>query len=173
MNYKLDSTVSIDTVIQSIQTDLYTSLGLIWPGELNGYGRVHKNGGKAEWYSGEGEYEGVYFDDNFSGNFFFIDEDQHSTEDEFVFKSDVKCVFMVNLNDILPNSTLRQDLKAQEDVIKILRDIAAKRYTITGVDKDLKSIFRDLDTSAITFENIHPSHSFAVNIKLSYYLSEC
>ena len=172
MNYKLDSTLSIDTVIQSVQNDLYNSLSIMWQGELNGYGRVHKNGDKAEWYSGDGEYEDVYYNDEYSGNFFFIDSDSHNTDDEYVFTSDVKCVFMVNLNEILPNDAIRQDVKAQNQVVELLRKIADQRYTITGVDKDLSSIFRGLDSSVIAFENIHPTHCFAVNLKLNYYITD-
>jgi len=172
MNYKLDSTLSIDTVIQSVQNDLYNSLSIMWQGELNGYGRVHKKGDKAEWYSGDGEYEDVYYNDEYSGNFFFIDSDSHNTDDEYVFTNDVKCVFMVNLNEILPNDAIRQDVKAQNQVVELLRKIADQRYTITGVDKDMSSIFRGLDSSVIAFENIHPTHCFAVNLKLNYYITD-
>ena len=175
MNYIANTTVGIDTVIASLQSEFYDLISTLWQGEVNGYGRVYRNKGDngivPEWYAGEREYEPVYYDDMFAGNFFFIDGDSHPTSDEFCYTSDVKVCFMVNLAEILPNETGRADAKAQEDIVRALRAFAYERYTITGIEKGIENVLRGFDTSQIQFEDIHPKHTFAVNLKLAYYIN--
>lgn len=175
MNYIASTTAGIDTVIASLQSEFYDLISTLWQGSFNGYGRVYRNkkegGIVPEWYAGEREYEPVYYNDAFAGNFFFIDGDSHPTSDEFCFTSDVKVCFMVNLEEILPDYTGRADAKAQEDIVRALRVFADERYSITGIEKGIENVFRGFDTSQIQFEDIHPMHTFCVNLKLAYYIN--
>jgi hypothetical protein len=176
MNYTLDSTVGIDTVIQAVQTDLYNYLSTRWQGTLNGYGRIYKNTDAdgnvlPEWYEGSNEYTEVYYNDANAGNFFFIDTDEHSTEDEQVFTTTLNCAFMVDLGEILPDETHRADSKAQRDVVEAIRTISNGRVTVTGIKTGIDNVFSGFDRSGIRFTDVHPLHSFAVVLKVSYYLS--
>ncbi len=177
MNNILTSTIGIDTVIQSIQTDLYEELSSVWSGTFDGYGRVYKNinnDGEVhpEWFIDDNEYKEVYYNDEMSGNFMFIVGDTSDTEDSVVYTTDVKCAFMVDLKKILPSSTDRADSEANRDVVSILRDIANSRFSITGIETKVRNVFRDFETKGIKFEDIHPNYCFSVNLKLSYYLTD-
>ncbi len=172
MNHTLSSTIGIDTVIQSVQSELYGLLDLRWEGTINGYGRVQKNKQVPQWYAGGSEYEPVYYNDNVSGNFFFIEGESHPTEDEVIFTSEVKVAFMVNLNQIQPLETGRADSKVQRDAVEFLRRISDERFTITGLEKTVGKVFSGFDTSQIQFEDYHPTHCFAVVLKLSYYITD-
>lgn len=177
MNYTTTTTIGLDALIASVQTDLYNYIGTRWSGTINGYGRVSKNkradrGEVAEWYLGDNEYQEVYFDDEFSGSFFFIDADKHETEDEHAYSASVKCVFMVDLKQVLPNETERSDAKARRDIVECLRKIAYGRYSITGIETGIDTIFQGLDQSDLKFMDIHPQHCFAVNLKILYYLKD-
>ena len=84
-NIKLEA-LSIDSNIQSIQNMLYNTLINTWADNLDGYGRIYKNLDKnnkiqPEFYTGKGENLEVYHNDNRAGTFFFIDDDDHKTED--------------------------------------------------------------------------------------------
>jgi hypothetical protein len=177
MNNTISTTIGIDTVIQSIQTDLYNELTAQWEGSVDGYGRVYKNidangSLKPEWYLGNNEYKDVYYNDAFACSYMFIDDDNHTTEDEVVFNTPVKVVFMMDLERVKPEESGRADVIAQNDVIEVLRNFAFERFSITGITKGIRNVFRGFETKGIKFSDIHPYHCFSVDIQLSYYLTD-
>lgn len=177
MNNTISTTVGIDTVIQEIQTELYNGLSAEWNGNIDAYGRVYKNiqnDGKIKprWYVGDKEYSDVYYNDNFSCVYCFIDDDNHKTEDEFIFTSKVNIVFMVDLKQLKPSEVDRADSEVQRDVLNLLRKEAFNRYTVTGITKGIKNVFRGFDISKISFSDEQPFHCFSVNIDLYYEITE-
>lgn len=175
MNHTLTNSEGVDVPINDVQKELYAYLGSIWQGEIDGYGRVHRNKDSdgeyiPEWHTGNGEYASVYYNDTVSGTFFFIVSENHSTGDEMMFTVDAKCAFMLNLEKVLPGETERADAKVQKQIIQAMRSMADNRFEITGVETGIENIFRGFKTSAIGFTDMQPKHSFAVTMKLSYYL---
>jgi hypothetical protein len=172
MNYTTSTTAGIDTVIKSIQTELYDELVLKWVDDIDGYGRVSRtdtgDGVVPRYYLSENDYKDVYYDDSKSGQFFFLTSEDSSTEDEDVYHNDVKVVFMVDLTRML--GTDRQDELARTDVVKILRSISDNRFEITGIETGVKNVFRGLDSEKVNKADTHPLHTFSVKIKLSYYI---
>jgi len=177
MNNVLTSAYGIDVAIKGVQENIYSQLDSQWKGDIEGYGRIYKNqkvGDKfyPEYYKGGGQYKEVYYDNKLGANFFFIVGDEDSTDDELVFVSKVKCVFMVNLGIIYPNDTERSDVKAQRYAIQLLRDNTFLGYEVTGLSKTVKGIFSGFATEKIASADIHPAHCFSINIDLSYYLTD-
>lgn len=176
MNNLLNNATGIDKVIELLQNELYDRLVVDWVDDINGYGRVYRNMNTAMqyepkwWNSTSLDYEDVSYNDAVSATFCFIDSDLHKTEDGEEYKSDVKCVFMVNLNKIFPSDTERADNKAQMDVMRIIQD-NSYMFDIKSVEKGLTNVFAGFDTSKILNTDIQPKHCFSVNIKLSYYLN--
>ncbi len=167
----------IDETIQGVQKHLFSELALIWSGDIDGYGRVSKNiqGGEniPEWFNASKlDYEEVYYNDEKSCVFCFLVGDTDSTEDEVLFVSDVKCVFMMDLSKVFPGITERQDATAQLDAANSLREIAYERYFISEVQRGIENVFLGYDTSKIGFNDIHPLHCFSINLKLNYYITE-
>jgi hypothetical protein len=176
MNNTITTTVGIDTVIQTIQTDLYNNLILKWVDDIDGYGRVYKNTNEhnkivPEWYIGNNEYKDSFYNDQFSCNYMFSDNDKHTTEDGILFNADVKCIFMVDLSRILTTYTSRADVKAQKDVVEILRK-SSLVGKIKEIEKGVRNVFRDFDIESLNFTDTHPYHCFSVNIELAYYMEE-
>ena len=176
MNNLLVSAYGIDVAINDVQSRLYSSLVNRWSGDIDGYGRIHKNQkieGKfyPEYYLGNGQYKEVYYD-NKRSDFFFIVSDDDPTEDEMVFTSKVKCVFMVNLDLIYPNDAERSDIKAQRDAVEMLRESSFGEYVITGITKTVSGIFTGFDSEKIKSADIQPAHCFSINMDLSYYLTD-
>ena len=177
MNNLLGTTVGIDTTIQGIQTDLYDILKSKWVDSIDAFGRVYKNRNvanelKPQRFVGDGDYEDVFYNDEFACTYAFIDDDNHLTEDGFVYTSVVKCVFMVDLSKILPTENDRADAKAQRDVVHVLREISFGKFDIVGIEKGITNVWSGFDVTGIKFNDIHPLHCFSVNIKLSYYLNQ-
>lgn len=174
MNFLATSTIGIDTVIKEIQTDLYDALLDRWQGSLDGYGRVYKTdtgtGVVPRYYISDNDYKDVYYDDSMSGVFFFLTEESSSTDDELLFENDTKVVFMVDLNQIIGEG--RQDELARRDAVEILREISFQKFTITGIDTGVTNVFNGLDFSKIRKADINPLHTFCVNIRLQYYLTD-
>lgn len=175
MNNTLTSPYGIDVDIQDIQVRLYEALSLKWGGDIDGYGRVYRNLNNEgsydpDWYVGANEYKSVKYNDDFSCLFTFIDSNNHSTSDEYLFNTDVKVVFMVDLDRIFSGETDRVDSKAHLEVLEILRSYSFNRFSINGIEKGVKNVFSGFKTSDIQFTDIHPYHCFSVNIKLNYYL---
>lgn len=189
MNNILTDPIGIDQSIQAIQVDLYEQLGLIWSGDIEGYGRVEKtpnNTGEQvptyyqtskivipEWYNAiKKDYEDVYYDDSKSCVFCFIKTDYDTTKDSIVYVSKVKAVFMVDLSKIYPNETERTSERAHRDTIEILRNWNYNKYTITGIEIRIEIIFREYVTDKILFNDMHPLHCFAVTMDLEYFLTD-
>tara|TARA_R110000782_G_scaffold54_1_gene154 strand:+ start:367 stop:942 length:576 start_codon:yes stop_codon:yes gene_type:complete len=188
MNNTLTSAEGLSSAIQSIQEELYTALPSFWEGDIEGFGKVYKNVQNSSddipkfyksskifvpevYNSSKGNYEDVFYNNSKSCVFCFLIDDKDSTEDGVLFTSKVKVVFMVNLSLIYPNDTERQDGKAQKDIVDILREINGD-YEINEVQRGIDNIFNQYTTSGVKFDDIHPLHSFAVNIDLNYYLTD-
>lgn len=177
MNYLLKNPVSIDDVINSVQKEMYPMFQDRWCSNINGYGRIYKNeynNGvvKIERHVVKDDYEDVAFDDNFAGNFFFMDSNLHKSSDNLVFTTEVKCVFMVNLRKLFNNKKERPDERAHRDAVEILREISDERYTISGIQKGVRDIFIGIDKSQLIELDLNPLHVFAVVLDLSYYLND-
>lgn len=174
MNFTTTSTIGIDTVIQSIQTELYASLISRWVDDIDGYGRVYVNKGDngfiAQYYIAENDYKDVYYNDEKSGNFFFLTDKQSTTEDEYVYQNNTKIVFMLNLEKVVGSG--RQDELVRRDVIELLRNISYNRFTINGIDTGVEDVFRGLNSDKVNKADINPLHTFSVNVSINYYLTD-
>jgi len=171
MNHTLSSPYNLDSLIQEIQTILYDALIIKWnTSKLDAYGRVYKNekNGKVfpqVYNSVNKNYKTVFY--NSQSCFFFVDDDNHIIEDEdHEFTTDVKIVFMLNLDD-LKAATERADADVKRDVTEVLRDndnhFNFKRY-IQGID----NVFNEFDVSNLKKPNMHPLHVFAIETAFSY-----
>lgn len=182
MNHLVDNAVGIDAIIKKVQTDLYSELVNLWSTQqyaikLNGYGRVYKNtrGFKKipEIFLGkENDYEDAFYDDNADANFFFIENDSHSSDDEVFFVNKMKVVFSMDLTKCY-SGTDRLDALAHRDVISIMRNIPMSgKYNITGYEVGLERIFSGFSITGIEKDDLHPTHIFAVLIDLNYSLTD-
>lgn len=177
MNNKNTDPIGIDEVIEKVKNDIYDNLVDLWGGEIDAYGRVYKNINssnqfKPEAFYGEGEYKEVFLNDEVSCTFFFLEGDKDTTEDEILFVSDVKVIFMVNLKEIYPNNKGREDERARAVAVDVLRDFTFHGYTIKGIQKGLKNVFLGLDISQMKYQDIQPYHCFSIEIDLEYYLTK-
>ena len=177
MNNTISTTIGIDTLIQDIQTTLYDNLTVEWVDDVDAYGRVYKRmdaDGNVipAWFIGGTDYKDVYYNDAFSCCYMFVDDDEHTTEDEIVYNTDLKAIFMVDLSRILPSNDNRADMQAQNDVIEILRNNAFERFSVTGITKGIRNVFRGFNQEKIKFSDGHPYHCFSVNLRVNYYLTD-
>ena len=178
MNNILTNTYGVDSVIQSLQNQLYNKLKTIWSGDIDGYGRVFKNIDNDSnsyipqwWDSDKLEYTDVMHNDNVSATFCFINSDSNKTDDGEVYVTDIKCVFMVNLNSLYPNDIERSDERVKSDVLNILQNNFIGLCSIKGTDKGVANVFNGFETSKILNTDIQPKHCFSVNINTNYYLN--
>lgn len=188
MNNLLDKTYGKDAVIQDVQIDLYSELSNIWDGTIRGFGSVQTNPVNSgqetaqayetsrvaipEWYNAEKkDYESVYYNDDYSCTFCFIPSDKSTTEDEYMFKNEVRVVFSSDLDKVYPGNTQRLDERQVEDAVRILRKISYNRYVITGTQSRIENIFREFSTKGIKFNNMVKKHVFSVIIDLNYNLT--
>ena len=178
VNHLRTTPEGLDITLQSIQKDLYNYLSEKWSGgPLQGSGRVYRNPKEGntvpERWNGKG-YEDVYFDDSYAASFFFIDDTTHESTDGMVFMAKVKLAFLVNLDKIKTIlSAERLDEQARHDVISYLRTISDGRYTITGIQKGVDAVFAGFDKSRIQLTDMHPKHTFCINLNVFYYTDQC
>lgn len=175
MNHTLSETYTIDTVIQRIQTDLYNGLSDTWnTTDMDAYGRVYKNLRDGDvvpevYSSTDMDYRDVKYNDR--SCFFFIDGNDHPTEDEIVFVAPCKIAFMLKLDDIKTSSE-RSDADVQRDVVSLVRNVSYEQFKIKGIEKGLEKVFRGFKTDGIKWNDIHPLHVFAVKGEMRYYIND-
>lgn len=169
MNYNNYPAKGIDHKIQIIQNVLSYSLGF---NDVDFYGRVLKGLDKdgnslvPEVMISSKESKEVYYNDQKAkgGNVFFVDSYEHTSKDGKLFTAKVKIVFMLNLNKI--KSTTLTDSEAQDICIKLIQ--RTKSLEITGIEKGLKNVFKDFNTSNIKLNDTRPFHVFSINGELKY-----
>lgn len=179
VNSKADI-VGIDKFIEPIKNDLYTHLTTKWAGEIKAYGRVYRNENDGEspvpeWFNPvKGEYEPVYYDDNFSATLFFMDDQTHETQDEFTFDAKIKVVVMADLNKLYPNYSDRVDERATMAVLNFLQENAyIGNYKVTGIVKTIDAVFLGFDRTNIKFNNFGKYATFAIKLTLYYDTHSC
>ena len=163
MNSTATDTFGSDVLIKSVQEELYP----LWD-NIRGFGRVQKNvrnGAVVPEWNNDGEYESVYFDDNYNGVFFFLEGDSHASKDSYVFSTEVRVCFMLNLDSLGLG-----DAEARDMAVRHLRGCSDGRYEVKGIEKGVSSVFKGLDTSSIKFEDMYPMHCFSVKIDINYYI---
>ena len=169
MNYTLTNPHNLDSLLQELQTVLFTELSAKWgTDKLDAYGRVYKNEKQGETipevFNGT-DYKSVYY--NGQSCFFFVDDDSHVIEDEdHEFTTDVKIVFMLNLDD-LKTATERADADVKRDVTVLLNEYH-KHGKIKEYIQGLDNVLREFDTSNLNRNDIQPLHVFAINTSWSY-----
>lgn len=177
MNHLTKNPQGIDIDITKVQKELYINLMKRWCGNITGYGRVFKNedsNGKVtpQVQTTENDYKEVFYDDNFAANFFFMDNDVHTTKDNLVFTAEVKLVFMVNLEDIFDNSEGREDERAHRDAVEFFRFVSDEQYQVKRIEKGVKTVFVNIDKSKLAVLDLQPLHVFAIVFDMPYYLTD-
>lgn len=174
-NFNTYSDFGIDSKIKMIQNALFNHLGFE---KVNFYGRIQKTLNTDLKttipcvYTTKTELKEVYYDDLNApcGNVFFIEEeDKHSTKNGLVFNAKIKIVFMLNLQELYPDSTTRNDAEVQEYCLKLVRRL--KLIDIESLEKGLNNVLKGFDTRNIQKHDIQPYHIFSINGTISYYSS--
>ncbi|WP_109437821.1 hypothetical protein [Aquimarina sp. AU119] len=173
MVQKSESNKGIDKSISDIQDVLKREFISKWK-DFDIYGKIYKNvkdkKNIMEVYQGNGEYKPLYFNKDKTATVFFIDSDSHSTQDELVYTSDLKIVFVLNLSQIY-NS--RKDSDAHSEVVNTIRNKTFGNFEIKEIQKGYKNILSNINNESFVFSDIHPYHMFSVNGKITYYLKDC
>lgn len=184
MNNTRTNPSGIDLVIDKVQRELYDLLTTKYDGKsIKGFSRAYKNprekGFVPEVFvsGSNGEYADVYFDDSVDLMFLFLEKDDHSTKDETVFSTEVKIVFMMDLQRLLQdnpeeNPQDRADENVREDIVPLLELISDNGFDIIGVEKGIRNVFRGYDTESIQFQDMQPNHIFAVKTTMYYYVTQ-
>lgn len=175
VKYTRQDPIGLDSVLQPLQLEVFDFVQAKWSGNIKSYGRVYRNertwGSKVpEWYTADGDYDPVYYDDKYSTNFFFLDDETHETEDGMMFNAKVKLIFMVNLQELLPSIPHRADEEVKNDIVGFLNRASNGRFTITAFQKGIEPVFLGLDKDKIMSNDIHPKHVFSVRMTVNYYI---
>lgn len=179
--------VGIDNAIQKLQVDLHGKLMAVWGLNVNNdtqnalyesYGRCYRNkkdnGYIAEVFTGGIDYKDVYWNDSLYALSFFgvngpvIDELGQG-------KANIHLVFFVNLAKLKPTIAHRADEEVREDVINAIgafnNGFKLVSYE-TGIDNVLREYPVSRESLAIKAD-MHPSHSFRMNLTVLYKNNNC
>lgn len=170
MNYTTENPKGIDDQIQTIQNYLYSKLG--WS-DLELFGRVFKNKRKAsktiipEAYIGKGEYREVLTNDKVNAIMFFVDDDEHTSQQGFTFKTKINLVVIANLKKIYANTDYREDLQCIQEVVELLQKTGKQ---VLKIKKGVKASLNEFYHEDIAFSNMEPYTCFSLEFEISYQL---
>lgn len=178
--------IGIDTVINNINYLVYNELN--WkttadmPVNYTGYHRALKNprndGIVPEVFLvnksrfSKGEYSEVLYDDTLdASSFFYIDDNQTSSDNGRFMNTTLSMVFQVNLNKVAENIAHRGDAEIHRLVVKAINKSPYGTFSqlVTGIP----NVYSEFDQSQITFTDMHPFHCFRVDIDVNYQFSCC
>lgn len=171
MLYLREKPEGIDLKIDFIQKSLFNKLS--W-NNIDVFGRVYRNpsdkGYRPKAYINDREYRDVFTNDDKAATIFFIDNETHSFISGNDFETEIKAVFMVDLEKISGDS-LRNDIDVQNKAILEMKK--HKFFTLTKIEKGIENIFKGFDTSNIRLTDMQPYHVFAIVGKLKYNINNC
>lgn len=162
----------LDFAIQRLQNLLFRDLS--W-NNMQMHGRVDKvpnadnDGFKPYSYYLNNDYRNVERDDRYSGNIFFVANDQTTSNDGVSFINSVDVVFMINLKSIYPNYIGRASELAHNDAVKAFQNQTS--FTITSIGSGVNESLSDFYKEDVKFTDMHPNHVFRITGNLSYLLS--
>lgn len=170
------NTSGLDCEIKDFQTDLYNALDAKYSFAIEGHPRAYKNPNEngdfipEVWNESKQEYQEVYLDSSIPYRFFFIEGENHTTEDGSYFIAPLKVVFMVDLRKL--DTLVRADAEAQKDAAGAINTDVLANFEVTGIEKGMSNVFSGFNTDAIRFDDLHPWHVFAITGNLGYYLAK-
>lgn len=178
MNNLQTTAIGLDASIKTLQVDLYDGLVSLYPSiSIEGFGRAYRNFKEEksinvvpELFSEDGkEYQDAYLKDKFPFSFFFIDGENHKTQDQIVFNCPLKIVFQLDLSKF--DQTSRVDAKVQKDIVRIIKNDSDGSFVIEGIEKGIRNIYGGFDINQIKLNDMHPFHVFSIYGILEYYLN--
>lgn len=172
MNYTLETSIGIDSVIESVKADVYDGLENIFPNaKIDAFGRVYRNRkdiGVVPEYLIDDEYRDVYIDDSKDILFSFLVSNTSETEDEWVFANEVKIIFFLNLKRLYGQYI---DSKAHMEIVDLLRSLSKRRYAVKSVETGIDNVLSGFYTEKIKNADISPWHFFSVGVRMYYNLN--
>lgn len=172
VNYNTYPSTGIDARVKQIQNALFNHLGFT---NVDFYGCVLKSLNKdsktivPEFYHDFPRKREVYYDGKTAagGNVFFIDSDEHKELKGGLFQSNVKIVFMLNLEKLFPEKQYRASSEVQENCIKLVKKLGCFSSSLI-LEKGLENVLKGFDTSKIKLNDMQPYHIFSINGSLEY-----
>ena len=168
------SPVGIDVIIDGLQNYLYTNLLDKGWTSYESYPRAYKNETKEgniipEFYTKEGEYEEVYFDDAFNATSFFLTRDTSELASESNYTTDVKIIFQVKLNKLYPSITHRADEEMHKDVMLLLEKNPYTDGFVIKKTTGIKKVYNDEGLEKTNeFEDMSNYHVVKFDLKINY-----
>lgn len=171
-NYNTYPSIGIDKKIKIIQNALSSNLGF---DNVDFFGRVQKSLNKdlktfvPEFFTDFPVKKEVFYNDKKApgGNVFFIDSDNHKELKGGLFQSEIKIVFMFNLEKLYQDKSYRADSEVQAHCLKLVKKIGALDGTLT-IEKGIESVLKGFDISGIKLKDMQPFHTFSINGNLNY-----
>lgn len=157
----------------SIEAKISTALNL-QTNDYACYPRAYRNqtadGYVPEVYMGNNEYKEVLFDDNFKmTSFFGLGETVKLVGARYT--AQVSLIFMVNLTNIYPYATDRQDENLRATIERIC-NIPAFGFVMNGYETGIDKVFKEYSgwriKTGVKFRDQHPLHCFRINFELNY-----
>lgn len=183
MIYLKDKPIGVDAVIQQYQQYLQDNLLDRWGMSTDtyvNYGRCYRNqkGNDyvPEMYTGQKEYQDLYFDDTlFTVSFFGCEE--KSFPDGYQHLALTHIIFLVDLSKIKPTFNYRADEEARNDVYNVLTGFGGGDLKMTKEISGIDNVFKEYTgwnkLSKIKYRDIQNFHCFRFNFNLLYGSDPC
>tara|TARA_R110002124_G_scaffold283449_2_gene459505 strand:- start:25386 stop:25901 length:516 start_codon:yes stop_codon:yes gene_type:complete len=164
------SPVGIDSNIDKLQDYLYNKLA--WS-NYESYHRAYKNQKDntliPEVYTSNGNYEEVYFNDNYSATSFFLVDDNRSVED-ISLTTNVSIIFQVKLDKLFPSVSHRADEEVVNQITKLI-NLNSKGFDLTGITQGIDNVYSGLNLDLPT--NTDMSNFFVVKFDMNLQYENC
>ena len=160
----------IDKPIEKIRADLESNL-LEW-GNIKIYGRCYKNlnsEGRYEpkVYKGNNEYEEPFLNDR-NLIAYFIDSDNHRTENDIMFTTEVRLVFVADLSKLFQD---RKDSYMHSFIRNLLNRNSRNFFRIDSLEKGYRNVMSGFDLERYKHLDMQPYHIFSFTGTMDYYLN--
>ena len=172
------SPVGIDIVIDILQEALFNGLTSVGWTDYESYPRAYKNQTKdgfiPEFYTGNEEYEEVYFDDGFNVTSFWLVEDTVGQQNDPNFSATIKVIFQAKLNELYPSIPHRADEEMHRDIALILDKSYITINGNTKITTGIEKIYENEGLKSTTgFEDMSNFHVVKFDVEVNYEYDSC
>ena len=182
MLYLIDNAISLDTVINDINTRVFNSLKWTESRGINyhAFNQADKNPRDSSgdiipetFYKRDidtnGEYTEAFFDDSVDASSFFVVPDEiNSLDNGYVYNTTIDMIFQVDLDVVAANVP---NHRAKEEIInKAIQGVRASQYhwNDISISKTVPVVYSDFSTTGIEFTSMNNFFCFKLGIDVTY-----
>ena len=164
--------VGVDEVIDMYQTYLWGKMSFNnWQMLPRVYTNETTDGLIAEYYEGDVDYSGVFYDDTFNISSFFFRSSNIEPVDGY-FECNISLIFQCDLDSLYPSINHRADEEFNNSILRYSYNFKARReFEFINAQFGIDDVYREFKRDQIKYSDMQERYVCRYNFRARYEIS--